>query len=100
MTKIGWNYGPEQIVFVDESACNRKTTYRNFAYSIRGRRAVRKAFFVHGQRCGEVHRNLSDYMSHPLNNCRYSILPAISLNGIMAVDIVEGSFNASKFLDL
>jgi hypothetical protein len=97
MTKIGWNYGPEQVVFVDESACNRKTTYRDKAWSIRGRRAVRKAFFVRGQRYAEVYRNCTDHVPHHLTICRYSILPAISLNGIIAVDITEGSFNTSKF---
>ncbi|KDR78496.1 hypothetical protein GALMADRAFT_64164, partial [Galerina marginata CBS 339.88] len=33
---------------------------------------------------------------------RYSILPALSLDGILAVDIVEGSFNKllfAKFID-
>lgn len=33
--KIGWRYTPEQLVFLDESACNRKTTYRNRAWAIR-----------------------------------------------------------------
>lgn len=28
---------------------------------------------------------------------RYSILPALALNGIIAVDIVEGSFNKIRF---
>lgn len=50
MTKVGWNYTPEQLVFVDESACNRKMAYRERAWAIRGRRAVRKAFFVRGRR--------------------------------------------------
>jgi hypothetical protein len=51
MTKVGWKYTPEQMVFVDESACNRKVTYRDRAWALRGRRAVRNAFFVRGQRC-------------------------------------------------
>jgi hypothetical protein len=50
MTKVGWNYTPEQLVFVDESACNRKMAYRERAWAIRGRRAVCKAFFVRGRR--------------------------------------------------
>lgn len=41
---------PEQMVFVDESACNRKMTYREYAWAVRGRRAVRKAFFIRGKR--------------------------------------------------
>ena len=34
MAKIGWNYTPEQVVFLDESACNRKTSYRDCAWEI------------------------------------------------------------------
>jgi len=50
MTKVGWHYTPEQMVFVDENACNRKMTYREYAWAVRGRRAVRKAFFIRGKR--------------------------------------------------
>jgi len=77
MANIGWNYTPEQAVFLDESACNRKTSYRDRAWAIRGRRALRKSFFVRGR--------------------RYSILPALSLDGILAVDIIEGSFTTARF---
>jgi len=48
--KIGLLYRPEQLVFVDESSCDRRTTYRKKAWAIRGQRAIRKAFFVRGQR--------------------------------------------------
>lgn len=47
--KIGTRYTPDQIVAVDESACNRRTSYRGYGWAIKGRRAVRKAFFVRGQ---------------------------------------------------
>ena len=50
MTRVRWNYTPEQMVFVDESACNRKMAYRDRAWAVQGRRAVRKAFFVRGRR--------------------------------------------------
>jgi len=45
MARIG-NYSPEQLVFVDESSVDRRTTYRGRAWSIRGTKAQRKAFFV------------------------------------------------------
>jgi hypothetical protein len=48
--RIGLLYQPGQLVFVDESSCDRRTTYRNNAWAIRGQRAFRKAFFVRGQR--------------------------------------------------
>ena len=50
MTKVGWNYTPEQMVFVDESACNRKMAYRDCTWAVWGRQAVHKAFFVRGRR--------------------------------------------------
>jgi hypothetical protein len=84
---------PRHLVFVDESACDRRTTYRNRGWAMRGDRAVRKAFFVRGQRCVAqlLHKLHSDCAN------RYSILPALSLNGILYVDIVEGSFTAELF---
>ena len=52
--KIGLNYTPNQLVFVDESACDKRTTYRGQAWAIRGRRAFRKTFFVRGKRFGTL----------------------------------------------
>jgi hypothetical protein len=43
-------YEAHQLVFVDESSIDRRTTYRGHAWAIRGRAAQRKAFFVHGKR--------------------------------------------------
>ena len=43
-------YSANQTVFVDESSVDRRTTYRGRAYSIRGSKAQRKAFFVRGRR--------------------------------------------------
>ena len=47
ITRIG-KYEPEQLVFVDESSVDRWTTYCGQAWSIRGTKAQRKAFFVRG----------------------------------------------------
>jgi hypothetical protein len=43
-------YQPEQLVFVDESSVDRRTSYRGSAWSFRGTQAQRKAFFVRGRR--------------------------------------------------
>ena len=43
-------YQAEQLVFVDESSVDRRTSYRGRAWSIRGTQAQRKAFFVRGRR--------------------------------------------------
>jgi hypothetical protein len=49
IAEIG-NYQAEQLVFVDESSVDRRTTYRGHAWSIRGTKAQRKAFFIRGRR--------------------------------------------------
>lgn len=48
--RIGMHYTTDQLVTVDESACNRRTSYRGYGWAIKGQRAVRKAFFVRGRR--------------------------------------------------
>ncbi|KAK7054183.1 hypothetical protein R3P38DRAFT_1486142 [Favolaschia claudopus] len=65
----GSQYTAEQTVFVDESSFDRRTSIRNHAWALSGRRAIRKCFFVRGR--------------------RYSLLPAISLDGMLHVNIVE-----------
>ncbi|KAJ2911978.1 hypothetical protein MD484_g8431, partial [Candolleomyces efflorescens] len=70
-------YLPEQLVFVDESACNRNTTKRNYAWAPSGTRARRRDYFVRGQ--------------------RYSILPALSLDGILHLDIINRSYTVELF---
>ncbi|KAF8686593.1 hypothetical protein AX14_003833 [Amanita brunnescens Koide BX004] len=76
-TRIG-QYAAHQLVFVDESSVDHQTTYRGFAWSIRGTAVQRKAFFVRGQ--------------------QYSVLLALSLNdGIIHCEIVEGLFCMTLF---
>jgi hypothetical protein len=43
-------YTGEQLIFVDESSVDRRTTYRGRAWSISGTKAQRKAFFLRGRR--------------------------------------------------
>ena len=74
---IGENYPPETLVFVDEAACNRLTTNRKRGWAPIGKRARRHDYFVRGQ--------------------RYSILPAISLNGVLHLDILSCSWTAEEF---
>ena len=48
ITRIS-QYQANQLVFVDESSVDRRTTYRGRAWAIRGVAAQRKAFFVRGK---------------------------------------------------
>lgn len=52
--RIGANYSPEQLVFVDESACDRRTYMRNKAWALEGLRACRKQYFARGKRYGSL----------------------------------------------
>lgn len=70
---------PNMLMFVDEAARNRRTSQRKKGWALRGRRCVQKRFFVRGE--------------------RYSILPILSLDGIIAYDIIPGSITAEKFLE-
>ena len=47
LAQIG-TYKAEQLVFVDESSIDQRTTYRGHAWSVRGTKAQCKAFFIHG----------------------------------------------------
>ena len=47
---VGLNFSAEQLVFVDESACNRITTRRRCAWAPLGNRARRHDYFVRGKR--------------------------------------------------
>jgi hypothetical protein len=47
---IGSHYEPEQLVFVDESAFDRRITCCPFAWAPIGSRARRRDFFIRGKR--------------------------------------------------
>lgn len=68
---------PEMLVFLDEAAKNEKTAGRPMGWSLRGTRCAQRRCFVRGK--------------------RYSILPALTLDGIITHDIVEGSVTAERF---
>jgi len=70
-------YKANQIVFVDESAANERTKDRRWGWSLRGLPCrVRQS----SQR-----------------STRWSILPAMGLNGYLDYDIVHGSFDSERF---
>lgn len=75
MFRIGSRYDAEQLIFVDESAFDRCTAYRPYGWAKKGQRAYRMSFYVRGK--------------------RYSILPAISIRGILWCHIIEGAFNTN-----
>jgi transposase len=69
---------PDMLMFVDEAARNRRTSGRSRGWSSRGLRCFQRRFFVRGQ--------------------RYSILPIITLDGIITHDIIPGSVTSARFI--
>jgi len=73
---IGSHYEPEQLVFVDESAFDRRVSRRSFAWAPIGC-CARRDFFIRGK--------------------QYSVLPALSLDGIIAVEVLDRPFASATF---
>ena len=62
---------PEMLMFSDEVHKDERTSNRQMRWSYRGARCVQRKCFIRGK--------------------RFSILPIITLDGIIAHDIIEGS---------
>ena len=71
------NYQAQQLVFVDESGVSRQTGAHTCGWSPCGERAWHRDFFIRG--------------------VRYSVLPAMSLEGILHCDIQVGAYTAETF---
>lgn len=69
---------PAMLMFVDEAAKNKKNPSRKMGWSLRGRRCFQRRCFVRGQ--------------------RFSILPVLTLDGIIAHDIIPGSVTSDLFV--
>lgn len=70
---------PSMLMFLDESACDRRTSGRRYGWATRGLRCVQRQCFVRGT--------------------RYSLLPALTLDGIVTYDIFQGSVTTELFLE-
>lgn len=68
---------PEMLMFIDESARDARTSGRRTGWSLQGTRCVQRRVFVRG--------------------VRYSILPVLTLDGIIAYDIMEGAVTSERF---
>jgi len=76
---IGKYYTRNQLIFLDESAKDDRSLSRLYGYSLRNMPVQKKVVFIQGK--------------------RYIILPALTLEGFVAVDIFEGSYNRKRFVD-
>lgn len=69
---------PAQLLFIDEAAKNDKTVNRKFGWSLQGHRCLQRRCFIRGQ--------------------RFSILPVLTMEGIITHDVVPGSVTSAKFV--
>ena len=69
---------PDVFIALDESAVDSKTMQRTHGWSPVGIQCVQRMSFLRG--------------------VRYSILPALTTDGIIALEIVEGSITKEQFL--
>ncbi len=76
---IGEHYTRNQLIFLDESAKDERSLSRLYGYSPRNTPAQKKVVFVRGK--------------------RYTILPALIMEGFVAVNVFEGSCDKRKFVD-
>jgi len=70
---------PDMLIFTDEAACNTRTSAWTKGWSLVGRRCVQRRHFIRGQ--------------------RFSILLILTLDGIVAYDIIPGSVNSERFVE-
>ncbi len=70
-------FQPEQLIFLDESSKDERTSSRNYGYSFANQIAVKKIVFLRG--------------------IRYTILPALTVDGFIACDIMKGSCTKERF---
>ena len=57
---MSFEYHPEQLVFVDESSCDRRLA-RQYGRAMKGRRVTRKTVFFHGRRYLTCYILLDDF---------------------------------------
>jgi len=74
---IGTEYQAEQLIFLDESAKDERTLSRSYGYSFINQVISHKVVFLRG--------------------VRYTILPALTLDGFIACDIMKGSCSKERF---
>ena len=73
------NYMADQLVFLDKSSKDDHVVLRQYGHALSGQDTVQHVSLNRG--------------------VRYSILPALSLDGYMAVRVIKGSIDGAEFHD-
>lgn len=69
---------PRMMMFIDEAARNRRTSQRSRGWALYGKECIQRRVFVRGE--------------------RYSILPILTLDGIITYDIIPGPVSSKRFI--
>ena len=69
---------PDMLIFIDEATRNRRASGQAKGWSLVGRRCMQRRHFIRGQ--------------------RFSILPILTLDGIIMYDIIPGSVDSRCFV--
>jgi len=69
---------PNMLMFGDEASKDERTSARRRGWSLKGTRCIQRKCFLRGR--------------------RFSILPILTLDGIIAYDIIEGSVTSERFV--
>lgn len=69
---------PDMFIFTDKAACNRSALGQSKGWLLVGRRCVQRRHFIHRQ--------------------QFSILPILTLDGIITYDIIPISVNSERFV--
>ena len=70
-------YDPSMFIWIDETGCDRRNSMRRYGYSMKGLPPRDHRLLVRGT--------------------RYSAIPVMSMQGILDVEIMEGTTNGEKF---
>ncbi|UZO01551.1 uncharacterized protein OCT59_020065 [Rhizophagus irregularis] len=79
LATFGEHYTQNQLIFIDESAKDERSLSRLYGYSPRNTPVQKKVVFIRGK--------------------RYTILPALTMEEFIGIDIFEGSYDRKKFVD-
>jgi hypothetical protein len=88
-------YPPEYLVAADEAAVNILTTYRTNGWALRGLQAHKRCCFIRGTRYAiGIYTGFSS-----LTIFRYSMLPGLTMGGIIYSHIKMGGYNGDQFIE-
>src|SRR5258708_1207113 len=91
---MGATYQANQLVFIYETGVNRNSSSRRYGWALCGDRARHRDFFVRGTKFVAVSIVIFIIL---IIVQRYSVLPALALDGILHADIQEGAYTADSF---